>query len=199
MKKKLLALMVAMVAVFMTACGGGASYTPGVYTETGYESEFLGLRFNTPEGFALATEEELSQLMGMSIDNLENVSELQKKYAELATVYELMVTDADGIVNGQIILEKTNVSVDTYIEAFTSQLTTQASDMNVEVLEGREEVEFAGATYTKLSANMESYGIVVTQDYYIRKIGNRMACICITWLEGFEDGRDALMNAFAAY
>lgn len=198
MKKRLLALMMAMVAVLMTACGG-ASYTPGVYTETGYESEFLGLRFTTPEGFALATEEELSQLMGVSMDNMENVSELQKKYAELVTVYEMMVTDETGVVNGQIILEKTGVNVDTYIDAFTGQLESQMSGMSVELDETATDVEIAGATYKKLSADIESYGVVLTQDYYFRKVGDRMACMCITWMEGMEEGRDAIMNAFAAY
>lgn len=198
MKKKILALMVAMVTVLMTACGG-ASYTPGVFTETGFESEFLGLRFTTPDGFALATEEELSEMMGMSLDNLENVSDLQKKYAELVTIYEMMVTDETGTVNAQIILEKTGVSVGTYMDAFTSQLAESMQGMNVTLDEDSEEVEFAGATYTKLSADIESYGIILTQDYYFRKVGDRMMCLCVTYMEGMEAERDAIMNGFAAY
>ena len=198
MKKKLLALMVAMVAVLMTACGG-ASYTPGVFTETGYESEFLGFRFTTPDGFALATEDELSEMMGVTLENMENASDLQKKYAELVNIYELMVTDETGTVNGQIILEKTGVSVDTYIDAFTSQLEESMQGMDVTLQEGSEEVEIAGSTYTKLSADIESYGIVLTQDYYFRKVGGRMMCLCLTWMEGMEAERDAIMNGFAAY
>lgn len=198
MKKRLLALMLVMVAVLMTACGG-ASYTPGVFTETGYDSEFLGFRFTTPDGFALATEEELSSLMGTTVENMENASDLQKKYAELVNIYELMVTNADGTINGQIILEKTAVSVDTYIDVFSSQLEEQMSGMTVELDEATEEVEIAGATYTKLSADIESYGIVLTQDYYFRKVGDRMMCMCITWMEGMEAERDAIMNGFAAY
>ena len=198
MKKKLLARMLVVATVLMTACGG-VSYTPGVYTETGYESEFLGIRFTTPDGFALATEEELSKLMGLSLENLENVSELQKKYTEMVTIYELMVADSTGFVNGQIILEKTGVSVDTYIEIFKEQLASQMADMNVTLSDNTEEVEFAGATYKKLSAEIESYGIVLFQDYYIRKVGDRMMCFCITWIEEMVNEKEAVMNGFAAY
>lgn len=198
MKKRLIALMLVLAAVLMTACGG-ASYTPGVFTETGYDSEFLGFRFTTPDGFALATEEELTELMGVTIKSMENASDLQKKYAELTNIYELMATNADGTVYGQIILEKTAVSLDTYLEVIISQLEESEQGVNITVQEGTEEVEIAGAAYTKMSAEMESYGMVFSQDYYFRKVGGRMMCMAITWMEGCEADRDALMNAFAAY
>ena len=85
MKKRILALMLVVMTVFMTACGGGAAYTPGTFTETGYETEVLGFRFTTPEGFVLSNSEELSQLMGVVLDTAAesgDVTELQKKYAE---------------------------------------------------------------------------------------------------------------------
>ena len=167
MKTKLLALMVAMVAVLMTACGG-ASYTPGVFTETGYESEYLGFRFTTPDGFALATEEELSQMMGVALDAMgDDVTELQKKYAEMTTIYELVATDSIGAANVNVVLEKTNVSLETYLEVFTQQLA-ELTVMTVNLQEDAEEVDFAGATYTKLSAEVESSGIIMYQDYYLR-------------------------------
>ena len=126
MKKRLCAVLLAVICVFMTACGGVA-YTPGTFTDAGYETEFLGFRFNTPDGFALATTEELEQLMGISMDSLTesgDVTEVQAKYAQLTSIYELMVTDSMGVANANIILEKTVLPLNSYIEVLKEQLQT---------------------------------------------------------------------------
>lgn len=200
MKKRILALMIAVMAVFMTACGGGAAYTPGTFTETGYETEFLGFRFTTPDGFVLATSEELSQIMGVALDAASeagDVTEIQKKYAELTSIYELMVTDSMGAANANIVLEKTAVPLDTYIEIIKEQFA-EMSAMTV-TIKGEEEVEFAGATYTKLSADVETSGIAMYQDYYFRKVNGYMMLLTVTWADGFEAEKDAIVNGFAAY
>ena len=184
MKKRILALMIAVMTVFMTACGGGAAYTPGTFTETGYETEFLGFRFTTPDGFVLATSEELTQLMGMTMDAMSesgDINEVQKKYAELTSIYELMVTDATGVANANIILEKTNVPLNSYVEILKGQFEEMAA-MNI-TMTGEEEVDFAGATYTKLSADVEASGIKMYQDYYLRKVNGYMMCMTITWAD----------------
>lgn len=200
MKKRILALMIAVMAVFMTACGGSAAYTPGTFTETGYETEYLGFRFTTPENFVLASSEELSQIMGVALDAASesgDVTELQKKYAELTSIYELMVSDTMGVANANIILEKTVVPLDAYIEIIKEQLA-EMSAMTVTIT-GEEEVEFAGATYTKLSADVEASGIAMYQDYYFRKVEGYVMLMTITWADGFEEGKDAILNGFAAY
>ena len=198
MKKRLLALMLVVAAVLMTACGG-KTYTPGTFTDTGYESEFLGFRYTTPDGCVLATEEELSQLMGMSLDAMgDDISEVQKKYAELTTIYEMMVTDSTGAANVNVVLEKTNVSFSKYLDAFKEQLNGLSS-MSVTLKGDAEEVDIAGATYTKLAADVETSGFVMYQEYYLRKVGDRMMCITVTFADGFEAEKDAIMNGFAAY
>lgn len=198
MKKRILALMLVVAAVLMTACGG-KSYTPGTFTDTGYESEFLGFRFTTPDGFALATQEELSQMMGITFDALgDDVSDAQKKYAELTTLYELMAMDSLGVTNVNIVLEKTNVSMSKYLAAFKAQVES-LDVMKVSLQGDAQEVEFAGATYTKLSADVSASGITLYQEYYLRKVGDRMMTITVTWADGFETSKETLMNAFSAY
>lgn len=198
MKKRILALMLVVAAVLMTACGG-KSYTPGTFTDTGYESEFLGFRFTTPDGFALATEEELSQMMGITFDALgDDVSDAQKKYAELNTVYELMAMDSLGVTNVNIVLEKTNVSMSKYLAALKAQAESLDA-MKVSLQGDAQEVEFAGATYTKMSANVSANGITMYQEYYLRKVGDRMMMMTVTWADGFETAKETLMNAFSAY
>ena len=198
MKKRLLALMLVVAAVLMTACGGKA-YTPGTFTDTGYESEFLGFRYTTPDGCVLATEDELSQLMGMSLDAAgDDFTELQKKYAELTTIYEMMIADATGAANANIVLEKTNLSFSKYLEAFKEQLNGLTS-MSITLKDDGQEVDLAGATYTKLTADVEANGFVMCQEYYLRKVGDRMMCITVTYADGFEAEKDAILNGFAAY
>lgn len=200
MKKRILALMIAVMAVFMTACGGGAAYTPGTFTETGYETEYLGFRFTTPDGFVLATSEELTQLMGVTMDALNesgDITDVQKKYAELTSIYELMVSDSLGVANANIVLEKTNVPLKSYIEIVKEQLT-DVSMMTV-TINSEEEVEFAGETYTKLSADVEASGVAMYQDYYFRKVNGYMMLLTVTWADGFEAEKDAIVNGFAAY
>lgn len=198
MKKKIFALMAAMAVVLMTACGG-AVYTPGVFTTTGYESEYLGFRFTTPEECVLSTEEELSEMTGVALDALgDDIVEIQKKYAEITTIYELVVTDASGAANANIVLEKTDVSLDTYIEVFKKQIQ-ELTVMTVNFLGDAQEVEFARAAYTKLSAEVESGGVSMYQDYYMRKAGDRMVCITLTWAEGYDAEIATIKNAFSAY
>lgn len=199
MKKRILALMIAVMAVFMTACGG-TEYTPGTFTETGYETKFLGFRFTTPEGFVLSSAEELSQLMGITMDTLNesgDITEVQKKYAELTSIYELMVSDSIGGANINIVLEKTSVPLNSYIEIVKEQLT-EVSVMTVNI-NSEEEVEFAGETYTKLAADVEANGVAMYQDYYIRKVNGYVMMMTVTWADGFEAEKDAMINGFAAY
>lgn len=200
MRKRLLAMALVLATLLMTACGGsGKSYTPGTFTSNGYETEFLGFRFTTPDGFVLSDEEELSQMMGMALDLMgDDVTEVQKKYAELTTIYELVVADSLGAANANITLEKTSVSVDKYIELFKEQVTSMTA-MSVSLNDTEEKVTLAGAEYTKLSASVASSGMVLNQEYYMRKVGDRMMCLTLTWVDGYEDEKEAILNGFAAY
>lgn len=200
MKKKFLAMALVMIAVLMTACGGsGKGYTPGTFTDSGYETEFLGFRFTTPEGFTLAGEEELSQMMGMALDMMgDDVTDVQKKYAELTTIYELVVADSLGAANANITLEKTSVSLDKYIDLFKEQVTGMTA-MTINLSDTVEDATVAGATYKKLSAAVEANGMQMNQEYYMRKVGDRMMSMTITWVDGYEDQKDAILNGFAAY
>ncbi len=198
MKKRFLAMALVIVAVLLTACGG-KGYTPGTFTDSGYETEFLGFRFTTPEGFTLAGEEELSQMMGMTLEMMgDDVTDVQKKYAELTTIYEMVVADSLGAANANITLEKTSVSLDKYIDLFKEQVTGM-STMTVNLSDTVEDATIAGAAYKKLSATVEANGMQMNQVYYMRKVGNRMMSMTITWVEGYEDQKDAILNGFAAY
>ena len=37
------------------------------------------------------------------------------------------------------------------------------------------------------------------QDYYLRKVEGYIMCLTLTWADGFETEKNAIINAFAAY
>ena len=198
MKKRILALVLVVMAVMMTACGSKA-YEKGTYTDDGYETAYLGFRYTTPEGFTLADEESLDSMMGVALDALgDDVTEAQKRYAEVATIYEMMVSDSTGACNLNINLEKTGYSVDKYIEAFKEQVVNLTT-MDVVLADSVEEVELAGSTYKKMDAVVQSMGVTVNQEYYFRKAGDRMMSMAVTWADGFEAEKEQMMSGFSAY
>ncbi len=201
LKKKLLAVTLMVTTLVMAACGGkddAKDYTPGKFTDTGYESEYLGFRFTTPEGFTLSSKEDLDSMMNLALDVLdEDMNEIQKKYAEITTIYEMMVANEMGTTNANIVLEKTSVSLDKYIDKFKSQVA-ELSGMDIQIKGDTEEAEIAGAKYTKLSGELEMSGVTVSQDYYFRKVGDRIMCMTITAVDD-EAGKEALLNGFKAY
>lgn len=211
--KKLLAIVLMATAVTFTACGGDSKeagstaeatkeekkeYAPGEFTDTGYDSEFLGFRYTTPEGFTLSTREELDSMMNVAMDAVgDDMNAIQKKYAELTVIYEMMVMNETGSANANITLEKTSASVDKYVESFKSQ-ASELSGMNITIEGDAEEVEVAGATYTKLTGSVDASGVTVKQEYYFRQVGDRMMTMTVTNM-GDDAGVEALMGGFAAY
>lgn len=175
-----------------------AGYYPGVLTETGYESKFLGFRYTTPEGFAIATEEEMEEMTEAGQELLsEDYSDLQMAYADIVTINELMVSDEYGIVNFNITLEKTAVDLETYVTLFKEQIAGLTA-MTIEIV-SEEEAELAGSTYTKLTAQVESQGYVMWQEYYLRKQDERLVALVTTWLDGMDAEKETMMSGFAAY
>lgn len=175
-------------------------YYPGTFTETGYETEFLGLRFTTPEGYVLSTPEELAELMGTTMDALTesgDVTAIQKKYAELNTIYELMATDSIGAVNVNIVLEKTILPLSLYLDVAKEQFANM-SGMTI-TINSEEEVEFAGATYTKMAADVVMDDIPIKQDYYFRELDGYMMLMTVTWVEGYETELETMMSSFSAF
>ena len=73
------------------------SYEKGKITETGFESKWLNLRFTTPNGAFLLSQEELDQVMAQGAELLYgDEAQQQLDYAALTTVTEMMVQNADG-------------------------------------------------------------------------------------------------------
>lgn len=174
-------------------------YYPGVFTQTGYESEYLGYRFTTPEGFTLKTQEELAALMGMSMDMIsQDFSDAQMEYAKASIIYDLMASNAIG-TNVNIVLQQldtTGLTLDLLAETTMQQMAGLTS-MECILSDSYEIVEFAGAEYAKYTATVTAQGVVMNQEYYVGMKPDRIVNFTFTYVDGEENQKDALVNAFS--
>lgn len=177
-------------------------YVPGTFTDTGYESEYLGYRFTLPEGYVLATDEELKELLGMSMEVMsEDLTELQKAYAQVTTVFDMMVSSPTGLPNLNVTAEKMNtegVTPEMVAESLIAQLKSLTT-MQCVPSEEYTTVEIAGNTYTRLEAVVTSGEVSLLQEYYVRLTDDRLINMTLTYSEDTAAEKDTLMSSFEAY
>ena len=138
MKKKLLALLIAvsMLVLLFAACNGGTEESTepepeieeeeveqddpienapvrGIWDGDTFTSEYLGLRFEKPEGWVVATEEDIMELMGLGAEFIgddifgEGVDMARlMEVANITTIHDIMVSDPLTGTNVQIAYER---------------------------------------------------------------------------------------------
>lgn len=177
-------------------------YVKGTSTETGFESEWLGLRYTAPEGMVMSTEEELNEVMGMGQEMLsEDFSELQLEYAKMSSVYEMMSKNEAGTTNIIVTVEKlpsSNFSVEDYAEAIKTNLKA-VTTIAYTISDDLETVSVGGSDFTKITAQADYSGVNMHQDYYVRVIGDRAVSMALTYVDETASEAEAIINAFEAY
>lgn len=185
-----------------TAAAAEGEYVKGTSTETGFESEWLGLRYTAPEGMVMSTEEELNEVMGMGQEMLsEDFSELQLEYAKMASVYEMMSKNEAGTTNIIVTVEKlpsSNFSVEDYAEAIKTNLKAVTTVVYT-IADDLETVSVGGSDFTKITAQADYSGVNMHQDYYVRVIGDRAVSMALTYVDETASEAEAIINAFEAY
>ncbi len=207
MNKRIGVVVLAILTLLsVTACGGSAKYSKGTLTDTGFESEWMGIRFNAPEGYVVATQEELDSFISAGQDYVEAAYEENGKkvidYTELTTVYELMTYLPDdngaGDPNLSLAAEKTTLSTDKYMEAVQSQMETLFSGVPITWTDA-ESAKVGSLDCDKYTATMD-YGVAkMNQSYYIAKKDNRVIYFIVSYTPGHEEDVDTLMGAFEPY
>ena len=151
-------------------------YKEGVLTETSYKSEFIGIKFTVPDGWALKTKDEILEL---------NTYE--------TTTWEMMavsLSDGSNVMLGVEKLPTKNISETAYIDVIKSKL----KDTIVNEVNDREQVKvsdiivkeendikmIANKNYYVFAYTMMVNGTNVTQTYYLRKIDNYMVILAVT-------------------
>ena len=182
---------------------GSHSYEKGLLTETGYESRYLDIRFTVPEGFLMATQDDINAMMNIGAEVV-GLNEMLIDYANLATVYEMMVSTPIGTPNVVVYVEKlmlSNMTVEQYFEAFRLQLyiLTELTEINYEFSDEIVFTDIAGQSYKQFTAEMRMAGQSLIQRFFMRKIDNRIVCITATYTPNTEEAVIALMQEFKKY
>ena len=181
------------------------TYAKGTITETGFESEWLNLRFTLQEDMYMRTQAELDALMQQSA-NLMYGDEAGEKldYAKLTTVTEMMaqcINGANVIVQVESLpLLYSAMTVEQYLAVVVDNLKNSNAGWDVQTGENFYFVEIGGEKYIGLSAMVDyGGGAYVGQEYLARKIGNRVASIVISYGDGAMENAKRLVACFGGF
>ncbi|MCM1567836.1 MAG: hypothetical protein NC081_00130 [Roseburia sp.] len=184
-----------------------ADYSLGEFTETGYQSSYMGYQFTTPEGCILATEEELAQMGGMSAEILEDdFGKAMAEYAKNSVVFDLYAIFPETNTNINMTLSPNTMNItdiSLVVEASVEQLEAMQT-MEVTVSDERSTVQIAGKDYLSFIAdtryNDANYGeIAIKQECYMTLYNDKIVSMAISYQEGNESERDALLAAFSEF
>lgn len=196
--KKTIALVLSVVLMLgtLTACGKKdekVEFSRGTVTGNTYSSTFSGVKFEAPEDWTLASEEELNAMMNVALDTTD-ANALQKKYLELSTVYDMIAVAPDNsnvmimYENLALSLGGTSYTEDDYAEAVKGQLDSSYECGDTYT------TDLGGKTFTVMPATV--YGGQMYQEYYFLKVGTYMTCIVFTSLN--DPASEGMTDYFSA-
>ena len=182
------------------------TYVKGTITETGFESEWIGLRFTKPATVIMATQEEMDAVMlqGLQMMYGEQAAELFD-YATMTSVNEMQATWLAGTPIVQIVVEKMPTEGWTeadYLSAVVANLnaTSQTSGLVYTIDENLYSIEIAGQEYIGLATAVDTgAGALFYQDYLVREKDGRMILIAFSYVEAMESYIQEALDAFSAY
>ena len=188
-----------MLGTILTACGGSRNAPVlGTWAGSTFTSEYLGLQFDKPEGWAIATEEDIMELMDLGAEFVgeEIIGEIFGEDVDLAdvmeranitTIHDFIVSDPLTGTSIQITYERLvgparRMSASDYIEVVGDLLET----MGMEV-----DFDFPGTTrmgnYDWYSfESMMHVGMPVYGRYFVSIQGGFARTISITYSEMSE-------------
>ncbi len=175
-------------------------YVKGTLTADSMVSNYLNLRFDVPQGYVMATEEEIDQMVVFAGETIYTDADKQKlDYAKASTVYEMFVQSPTGLPNISVCVEKTmaNLTASMYLDALKSQLLSIDS-MEYTVGDGVASASLAGQDYKVMTASVTYNDVEMIQEYYVRKQDDRIVGIIVTYSQDTAADKDALLSAFTA-
>lgn len=170
-------------------------YVRGKITDTTYESEWIGFRYELPEGFTMSSEKEMDAILEAGGELLyeDKVDDIVD-YAKMVMVYEMMAKDRYGDVI-TLFVEQTKFDIDTYVAAIKMQM--ESVDTIDVTMDGGETVEVGGVEFEKYSLVLDYGGMEVKEDYYLRKQGDRMICMLLGYSN--DEAAEKIISGFSPY
>ncbi|HET6785102.1 MAG TPA: hypothetical protein VFH18_03695 [Erysipelotrichaceae bacterium] len=174
-------------------------YVRGVWTDNVYTNEFVGLDFTMPEGWTLATNEELLSMLDSSNEQFldeEAKKNYEKAIEQASTFYDFAIfnlTTGENMIMNIEDLSKNGAAIliteDQFLDVVEEQI------LNIEGIEyevvDRSDVRFANEDYRKLELSANG---VMTQEYYTKKFGKYMVSIVVSYVTSSPDAITALIE-----
>ncbi len=156
-----------------------------------YSSEFLGIKFTKPDSWIYSSDEQIASVMNVGMDMLD-ANEFAKKATELASVYDMMAVDSSTGNNISITYEnlKMSGSTDISYDDYIANLKNMMGNLSAITSVGFEEastIDLGSQEFTKLAAHVSYGNVDCDQVYYLKKVGNYMAIIILTVMDGTDE------------
>ena len=190
-----------LITVLFASCGtkvdNTAPYTPGVLSDTGFSSEWLGFDFTLAEGMEISDASELGQTIPDDAKYTDEATgEELIDWSKVDITYEMMATVTETGGNAVVMTERVDedVNINKYVELIKNGFS---SDEEISATySALTSANIAGEKYTRFDYVMSIYGIEIEQTMFIRKMGDRMISICITATDDTEV--DTFLSCFTA-
>lgn len=205
--KKLLTLFIALIMILsLAACGKETppdapdlpEFSRGVWEDNVYRSDYLALSYTLPEGWVAASDDEIAEMMGLSLELLDSDME----FSDINSIYDFSVQDPTTGTNALLMMENltlypggTAIKEKDYLKALHAQLMEQPFYDHESKL-SIHEVSVAGYSYQAIDVALAE--LPICQTYLARRVGDYMNVIILTYapetvsLESLVDSFGAL-------
>ncbi len=188
-------MIIAMLAI--TACNKSdakSAFKTGSFEGMVFTNEWSNLKFEFPDDFKIATQDQIKALLqqgnaGLYDDN-EALEKAMNKAAELKLAYDFLVTNDDSSLSIQLTYENLSMSVGGtkldekgYLETALKPVFEDES-LGYELLK-EEKVNIADKEFYKYS--MSGLNGMIMQDMYCHKIEDRMIIFAVTYVPNLAD------------
>lgn len=176
-------------------------FTRGEWKDGVFKSEYLGFSFTLPEGWTPASDEEIAELMQVSVDMLTDEQKFVNEMAKVKIIYDMMATQEGGGPNISIMVENLALSVggtdydEQKYSAVVAEQLPQVPDLGAKLL-GSSEATIAGEKY--LRQDFSAYDGQLTLTYFFRRVDKYMLVMIDTAVTGQEPTADSIVNYFSA-
>ena len=174
------------------------SFSIGKWNGHVFENEWLNMKFFIPDTWKIATDEEISALIGLGAEQVKidgTSKEQLEKAIKLKNVYSFIVSEPSGVVNAQLMFENLALSIGgtsydekMYIDTTVNVLLKQ-KDYQYKVLEQGSEV-IANKTFQTVKLSL--YNGAMEQMYYCYKQNNFM----VNMIVSYQPAQSELKNDF---
>lgn len=158
-------------------------FSMGEWNDNVYTNDFLGLKFNLPDGWVYSSDEEMAESLNKGLELFDdNQREKLEEALETKGIYYLQAIDSTTNNNVQVFTEKvaTGISEEYYLEQVSKQLSElETIDYNIGEI-AKEKV--SNKEYTILKVEIPEYDVL--QKYFIYKKDNYIVGIIVTSITG---------------